>query len=470
MSNKRSYFNSIAPFRKKQRRAKRYYWNDITNYCNFFITPDLSVLEVGCGTGEFLDQLNTLKKTGIDFSERMIEEARSQFPEIELFVMPAENIQLPQKYDVIILSNLIGYLDDIEKVFEQLHKVSHPHTKIIISYYNYLWEPLLKFGELIGYKTRTPNQNWLSLSELNSLLFYSGFQVYRNSRSMLLPVYIPVISEIMNIGFAKLPLLNRLCINNYTFAKPMFYLPGNAKDYSVSVIVPARNESGNIQSLLERIPLLGTNMEVILVESGSTDGTWQKIEELKDRFQTKFSVKTLQLSSKGKANAVNAGFDIATGDVLMILDADMTVAPEDLVRFYLAISENKGDFIYGSRLVYQMEKEAMRFLNLLGNKFFSLLFTWLLDQRFKDTLCGTKVLFRRDYERLKKNRSYFGNFDPFGDFDLLFGAYKLNLCMLELPVKYHERKYGRTNISRFKHGILLLSMCVFAARKIKFRK
>ncbi len=466
--NKKKYFNTIAPTRIKQRKAKSYYWNDITNYCDYFIHEDISVLEIGCGTGELLNEIKAKNKVGIDFSELMIENAKRQFPNLDVRVMAAEEIQLEQKFDLIILSNLIGYLDDIQLVFEKLHSVCHANTKIIVTYYNFLWEPILKFGEWIGIKTKTPRQNWLSLGEINNLLFLSGFQVYRNSRSMIFPLYIPLISELMNNVLAKLPLLKLLSINNYTFAKA---LPNNfiEKDLSVSIVVPARNESGNIQNLLNRLPLLGSSTELIFVESGSTDDTWEKIKTGQDSSTANFKIEAIQIAEKGKAPAVRKGFDVATGDVLMILDADLTVAPEDLVKFYNTIASGKADFVNGSRLVYPMEKEAMRFLNLLGNKFFSQTFTWLLDQPIKDTLCGTKVLLKKDYQRLVSNRPYFGDFDPFGDFDLLFGAHKLNLCMVELPVRYHERTYGRTNISRFKHGLLLLKMCFFAARKVKFK-
>jgi SAM-dependent methyltransferase len=466
--DKKAYFNTIAPSRIKQRKLKAYYWNDITTYCDYFIHEDISVLEIGCGTGELLNEIKAKNKVGIDFSELMIEQAKKQFPNLDLRLMAAEEILLDQKFDLIILSNLIGYLDDIQLVFEKLHALCHSNTKIIITYYNFLWEPILKFGEWMGFKTKTPRQNWLSLAEINNLLFLSGFHVYRNSRSMIFPLYFPLVSELMNNVLAKLPLLKLLSINNYTFAKA---LPKNSieKDFSVSVIVPARNESGNIQNLMNRLPQLGSSTELIFVESGSSDDTWEKIQSVRDLSTANFKIHAIQIDEKGKAPAVRKGFDIATGDVLMILDADLTVAPEDLVKFYNAIASGKADFVNGSRLVYPMEKEAMRFLNLLGNKFFSQTFTWLLDQPIKDTLCGTKVLLKKDYKRLVTNRSYFGDFDPFGDFDLFFGAHKLNLCMVELPVRYHERTYGRTNISRFKHGLLLLKMCLFAARKVKFK-
>ncbi|MGZ4048221.1 MAG: glycosyltransferase, partial [Bacteroidia bacterium] len=439
LESKKTYFNTIAAKRIKQRKAKSFYWNDITSYFNYFIHEDYSVLEIGCGTGELLHELNAKDKTGIDFSEAMIANAKSQFPDLKLHVMAAENIQFTQKFDVIILSNLIGYLDDIEAVFIKLKPLCHPQTKIIVTYYSFLWEPLLKFGEFIGYKTKTPNQNWLSLSEINNLLFLSGFKVYRNSRRMILPVYIPLLSGFFNGFLAKFPLFRLMCINNFTFAKPLNKeLPEDFKeDYSVSVIIPACNESGNIENAILRMPQLGTHTEIIFVESNSTDDTWKKIEEVKNKYSASHTIKSIQVKEKGKNAAVKKGFEAAQNEILMILDADLTVAPEDLTKFYQAIVSGKGDFINGSRLVYPMEKEAMRYMNLLGNKYFSMLFTWLLDQPFKDTLCGTKVIFNKDYKRLVTNRKFFGDFDPFGDFDLLFGAHKLNLCIIEVPIRYH---------------------------------
>lgn len=469
--DKIKYFDALSESRIRQRKAKGYYWNDITRYCDYFVQEDTSVLEIGCGTGELLQGIRAKRKTGIDFSEGMIAQAKRQFPELRLQVMLAENLQFDETFDLIILSNLIGYLDDIQDVFAQLHKVCHPGTKIIITYYNFLWEPVLKFGELIGYKTKTPQQNWLSLSEISNLLALSGFTVYRHSRRMILPVYIPLLSELLNNVLAKFPFFRTFSINNFTFAKPLPAQPqpGYKQKYSVSVIIPARNESGNIENAIRRIPAMGSHTEIIFVESNSSDNTWKQICRMQEKYAATHDIKIAQAEEKGKSAAVRKGFQMAGGDMLMILDADLTVPPEDLPRFYDALASGKGDFINGCRLVYQMDKNAMRLFNLVGNKFFSIAFTWLLDQRFKDTLCGTKVMLKKDYERLALNRSFFGDFDPFGDFDLLFGAHKLNLCMVELPVHYKERTYGTTNISRFRHGLILLRMCFFAARKIKFR-
>ncbi|MDF2436764.1 MAG: glycosyltransferase [Bacteroidota bacterium] len=470
MNNNITYFDKLSANRVKQRRSKKYYWDDITSYCDYFIHEENSVLEIGCGTGELLNGIKAHCKAGIDFSEGMIAEGKRQFPQLDLRVMNAEYLHLNQEYDVIILSNLIGYLEDIQQVFRQLHKVCHERTKVIITYYNFLWEPLLKFGEAIGYKTKTPAQNWLSLDEINSLLDLSGFKVYRNSRRMIFPVYIPLFSELLNNVLGKLPLIRSFSINHFTFARPVIANErDHQKKYSVTVVVPARNESGNIENVIKRIPSIGSHVEIVFVEGNSSDDTWLQIQMMQKKYASTHDIKIAQCHERGKGIAVRKGFEIASGEILMILDADLTVPPEELPKFYEIIASGKADFVNGSRLVYRMDKKAMRSFNLLGNKFFSLVFTWLLDQRFKDTLCGTKVLFKKDYQRLAANRKFFGEFDPFGDFDLLFGAHKLNLHIVELPVHYKERTYGRTNISRFRHGFILLRMCLFAARKIKFK-
>jgi ubiquinone/menaquinone biosynthesis C-methylase UbiE len=467
----REYFNKAAATRIKYRKSKRYYWDSITDYCNFFINDNTSVLEIGCGTGELLGKINGKEKTGIDFSQRMIEEAQKQFPDIHFICCPAEDIQTDKKFDVIILSNLVGYLIDIQEVFEKLHKVCHSHTKIIITYYNIFWEPLIKLAEFLKIKKRGPKQSWISRKDLANLLYLAGFETYKQNSSMLFPFYVPLISPFLNKFVSRLPVFNWFALNQYSFAQPL--LKFNEEDikrkYTTTVLIPARNESGNIENAILRMPEFGKHIEIIFVEGNSTDDTWQKILEVKDKYKATHDIKALQQTGKGKGDAVRAGYNIASGDILMILDADLTVPPEQLPKFYNAIAKNKGGFINGTRLIYPMEKNAMRFLNTLGNKFFSIAFSWLLEQPIKDTLCGTKVMFRKDYIELAANRSYFGDFDPFGDFDLLFGAFKLNLKIIDMPVRYQERVYGETNISRFRHGLLLIKMWFFALFKIKFR-
>ena len=466
-ASKIQYFNQLAAKRKK-RSLSAYYWNEITVYCNYYSHEDNAVLEIGCGSGDLLAGLAGAKKVGIDFSEEAIAWAKEKHKGIDFMVMDVNNINLNQQFDLIIISNLIGFVDDIQLVFEQVKKCCHPNTKVIVQFYNSFWEPVIKIAEAIGLKTKTPTQNWLSTRDINNLLYISGFEVYRNTKRLIFPFYFPLLSALLNKYLAKFPLFRFFSFNIYSFAKPLPDANAPQNEFSTTVVIPARNESGNIENAILRLPKFGKHLEIIFVEGNSTDDTWEKIQEIQKKYAHSHDIKITQQKGKGKADAVREGYKIATGDILMILDADLTVPPEDLPKFYNAIASGKGDFINGTRLVYPMDKEAMRFLNYLGNHFFSWAFTWLLEQRFKDTLCGTKVMFRSDYIKLTKNRKYFGDFDPFGDFDLLFGAHKLNLKIVEVPIRYRERTYGSTNISRFKHGVILLRMCAFASRKCKF--
>ncbi|MCG8411126.1 MAG: glycosyltransferase [Bacteroidales bacterium] len=461
----KEYFDKLAVDRIKYRRRRKYYWKSITKYINYFLTNDKSVLEIGCGTGELIAEIKGKNKVGIDFSDKMIENAKNQFPDLDFRVMEAENLQFDQKFDVIVLSNLVGYLKDVQQVFEQVHKLSHSSTKIIITYYSYFWEPIIKIAELFRIKKKTPRQNWLSNLDIENLLNLAGFEVFRRNKRMLLPINIPIISFLFNRFLGALPFFNLFTLNQFLFARK---IPSKKEEYSTSIVIPARNESGNIENAIKRLPKFGKHVEIIYVEGNSTDDTWETIQRIQQKYKDTHDIKITQQDGKGKGDAVRKGYSIATGDILMILDADLTVPPEDIPKFYDAIASGKGEFINGCRLVYPMEKDAMRFLNTIGNKFFSLLFSWLLEQPIKDTLCGTKVMFRTDYIRLQENRKFFGEFDPFGDFDLLFGAYKLNLKIIDLPIRYRERIYGDTNISRFKHGFILLRMCWYAAGKIKF--
>ncbi len=464
----KEYFDEIAIDRVKYRKRRSYYWKSITKYINYFLTEDKSVLEIGCGTGELIGKIKGKERVGIDFSESMIKKAKKQFSGIEFKCMEAENLEFEKKFDVIILSNVIGYLNDVQKVFDELYKLSHSGTKIIITYYNFLWEPIIKLAEFFRIKKKTPRQNWLSNYDIENLLNLSGFEVFRRNKRMLIPINIPIISFLFNRFIGVLPFFNVFTLNQFVFARKTPDQLIKKKEYSTTIVIPARNESGNIEDAIKRLPEFGKHVEIIYVEGNSTDDTWETIQKIQEKYKHTHDIKIAQQEGKGKGDAVRKGYSMATGDILMILDADLTVPPEDIPKFYEAISSGKGEFINGSRLVYPMEKEAMRLLNTMGNKFFSLLFSWLLEQPIKDTLCGTKVMFREDYLRLQANRKFFGEFDPFGDYDLLFGAYKLNLKIIDLPIRYRERTYGDTNISRFRHGFLLLRMCWYAAGKIKF--
>ena len=460
-----SYLNQQAESREYWKKRNWYYHKTIENLIGFLVPAGETVLEIGSGIGDLFSAVNPKRGVGIEISPKMAELAQKKYPQYEWVQMDAEEMRLGERFDYIILSDVLGYFFDVEKVFHNLKSVSHEKTRIVINYYNYGWEPILRLAEILGLKFRQPLQHWLSEKDIENLLYLAGFEVIKRGKKNIFPIYIPLVSVFLNRFIANLPFLNRLCLVQYFVARP---IPAESRDYSISIIIPARNEKDNIEQAILRLPHFGSYNEIIFVEGHSNDGTLDEIKKVSEKYAGKRNIRLVAQEGKGKGDAVRKGFSVAKGDILMILDADLTVAPEDLPKFYEAMRSGRGEFINGSRLVYPLEQQAMRFLNILGNKFFSVMFSWLLGQRIKDTLCGTKVLFKKDYEKISAGRSYFGDFDPFGDFDLLFGAAKLNLKIVELPVRYHARVYGKTNINRWNHGWLLLKMVVFAMRKIKF--
>ncbi|MEW6600324.1 MAG: glycosyltransferase [Nitrospirota bacterium] len=464
-AEKTKHFDSVAENREKWRKRGAYYHKELERYLRFLIPVGSSVIEIGCGTGETLAALNPSTGLGIDISAKMIEISRRKNPHLRFEVGDIEALHVDEKFDYVLIDGTIGSVDDIQMAIKELHKVCKPETRLIIVYYNYLWEPVLKLAETLGLRMEHLLQHWLPLEDISNLLNLNDFEVVKKGYRCMMPVYIPLVSSFFNKILANLPLFWKMSLCEVIIARP-----GGVRkppeDVTCSVIIPCRNERGNIEQAVNRTPNMGKHTELIFVEGHSSDGTLDECERVKAKYPDK-DITVLVQDGRGKGDAVRKGFDRAQNDVLMILDADLTVPPEDLPKFFNAISSGKGEFINGSRLVYQMEKEAMRFLNLLGNKFFSKAFTYLLEQRIKDTLCGTKVLWKSDYRRIQDGRAYFGEFDPFGDFDLLFGAAKLNLRIVEIPIRYRERTYGTTQISRFRHGILLLRMTFFALRKIK---
>jgi hypothetical protein len=398
----------------------------------------------------------------------MIAHAKQRHPQLDLRVLDVEHDELPPgPFDTIILSDVVGLLDDIQTTLERLRLLLAPQGRLVVTYYNFVWEPMLKAAERVGLKTHWPDQNWLSMSDLQGLLHLAGYEVFREGTDVLMPIDVPVVAALANQLGAKLPLLREFALVDYFVARAVSEtMP--TKLPSVSVICPCRNEKGNIRQAVDRTPLMGPATELIFVDGNSTDGTVEEIQTVISEYCGPLQLRYLpQGDGKGKGDAVRKGFAVAQNDILMILDSDLTVPPEDLPRFYRALVLNKGEFINGVRLIYPMEGQAMRFLNLLGNKFFSVALSWVLEQPIKDSLCGTKVLLRRDYESIAANRGFFGDFDPFGDFDLLFGAARLNMKIVDLPVRYRARTYGDTKISRFSHGWLLLKMTAFGFKKLR---
>lgn len=462
---RKALWERIAVKKTKKVHWSSYYHRRLNKTYRFIIPPGSTVLEVGCGRGDLLAFMQPSVGVGIDFSEAMITAAKELHPECSFICADAHALpDLGRQFEFIILSDLVNDVWDVQSILIQLQPFCLPETRIVINFYNRLWEFPLKVAQAIHMATPLLDQNWLTQQDMCNLLQLCDFEVVRSSTEVLFPFFLPLISGLFNRVLARLWLFKSLCMTNILIARPRGLVQETQP--SVSVVIAARNEAGNIAQIFERVPEMGSGTELIFVEGHSTDHTYEVIQE-KSAHSSR-PVQLLKQEGKGKGDAIRLGFQHAKGDVLMILDADLTVPPEDLPRFYDALVSNRGEFINGVRLVYPMEKEAMRFFNTIGNKFFSAAFSWLLGQSIKDTLCGTKVLWREDYEKIAANRSFFGDFDPFGDFDLIFGAAKLNLKLVDLPIRYRERTYGTTNIQRWRHGLLLLRMLWVAAVRLKF--
>ena len=462
-AKRRSHWDGLA--KKSFRILAGYYQGRLAEVYRLVIPEGSRVLEIGCGHGALLSGLRPSQGTGIDFSSRMIEGAREAYPDLRFEVMDAHGLTLEKEaYDFVVLSDVLSDIWDIQHVLENIRPYCGPHTRLVFNFFSHVWQIPLIIARSLGFATPVLRPNWITMTDLDNLLKLSGFELLRKWQEFVLPLPLPG-AGLINRFLSKLSPLRHLSLTNFVVARPVFHEP--KRNETCSVIIAARNEEGHIDELLARVPEMGGGVEIIFVEGDSTDDTYGAIERA-IAANPQRNCKVFKQPGNGKGDAVRVGFAEASGDILMILDADISIAPEDLSRFYDAIVSGKGEFINGARLVYPMEKEAMRFLNVLGNKFFAGAFSFLLGQPIRDTLCGTKVLRRTDYERLAANRHYFGDFDPFGDFDLLFGAAKLNLKMIEVPVRYRARRYGATNIQRWRHGVLLLRMVMFAARRIKF--
>jgi SAM-dependent methyltransferase len=445
-----------------------YYYEEEWRMMRFLIPEGLRVLDLGCGNGHLLAALRPSSGIGVDFSPGKVARAKNAHPDQTFICDDIENLKdtpdFAEAFDVIVMSDTIGSLDDCLATFQSLHRFCKPETRLIVSYYSRLWDPLMLLYGKLAAGHRIVRRNWLSSQDIANLLQLADFDVIKREWRMLVPFRLFGLGRLINRFIATLPLIRKLCLRNYVIARAR--PRPRTEPLSASVVIPCRNERGNVELAVQRMPRFCPNIELIFVEGHSADGTWDEVQRVRGAYP-QFNIKAFRQEGKGKGDAVRKGFAEASGDLLMILDADLTMPPEDLPKFYDAIAAGKGDFINGSRLVYPMENEAMQFLNYIANYLFARAFTFLLNQRYTDTLCGTKVLLRGDYQQIAKNRAYFGEFDPFGDFDLIFGAAKLNLKTAEVPIRYAAREYGETNISRFSHGWLLLRMVAFAFMKLK---
>ena len=436
---------SPPAFKGRESAVRRYFYDSLAAYLSLYVRPEDEIVEIDPRTKGLATRFARYRAV----------------PTVAAFGATHD-----PKPDYVLLNGTIHYERDIQGMLKALRESLEGPHRVLFVYYSMLWKPLARLASKAGMRSRTPELNWIAHGDLENFCHLAGLEIIRRDMKMLCPIPIPFLATLLNRYLAPLPFFRHFTMLNVVLARPL--KPRPAARPSVSVIVPARNEAGNINDILARCPMMGPEDEIIFVEGNSTDDTWERIQGAASAYEGPHRILIAQQQGRGKGDAVRLGFDLATKDILMILDADLTTPPEELPKFYNAIVENKAEFVNGSRLVYPMEKQAMRFFNILGNKFFAAAFSFVLGQRFKDTLCGTKALSRTHYKRLAATREFFGDFDPFGDFDLLFGAARMGLKIVEIPIHYHERTYGTTNIHRWHHGLILLRMLMFAARRMKF--
>jgi ubiquinone/menaquinone biosynthesis C-methylase UbiE len=449
-------------------KLNHYYHQRLADIYRSLITPHQNILELGCGQGDLLAALEPAVGVGVDFSQEMLESGKQKYPSLKFVYSDVHEFSHNENFDVIILSDLVNDLWDVQKVIQNINKFCTSRTRVILNFYSRLWEFPLWFSEKLRVSKPVLLQNWLTVEDIENLLRLENFEIIRKWPEIIWPIRTPFFDQLFNKYLVRFWPFKFFALTNFVIARPLPKPKKSGMDKpSISVVIPVRNEEGHVPQYFSRIPKMGKGTEIVFVEGHSKDNTYEVVKKEIAKHPD-WKTQLHRQTGIGKGDAVRLGFEKATGDILMILDGDLTVPPEDLPLFYEAIVSGKGEFINGVRLIYPMEKKAMRFWNFLGNKFFSLVFSWLLGQPIKDTLCGTKVLWKRDYEIIAENRSHFGDFDPFGDFDLLFGAARLNLNIVEIPIRYRERTYGETNIQRWKHGWLLLKMAWIAAKKLKF--
>jgi hypothetical protein len=461
----RAHYDRASAGRSAYIAGHSYYYEQINRLLRFIVEPGKRVLLVGCLTPDFLEVVRPSVGLGVDYCAKHVEIAKQRFPHLQFRSHDDYRIGGDEVFDYVIITDVNDQVDPIAAL-RTLRLAMHNETRVIVDNYNHLWEPIIHMAEYFGLKYPRPLQNWLSINDLRNILALCDLEPLQVHRSVLLPKKIPLLSSLINGFFARLPGIQRLNMVNLIVSRPV--PPRMApRDYSVSIVVPCRNEVGNVAAAVERIPDLGSHTEIIFCDDKSTDGTADEVRRLQ-KLHPERDIKLYEGPGVCKALNVRTGFNRAGGDILMILDADLTTMPEELHYFYEVIASDRAEFVNGSRFIFPMEGVAMAPLNVIGNRFFSWLVSTAIGQHVSDTLCGTKVLWRRHWPAILALTSLWGTNDRWGDYDLLFGAAKLHLRIVDLPVHYQERMSGVTKMTgRFRNALIMLRMC--SAALLKFR-
>ncbi len=462
---RRRHQSQLAARRQSWIDRNAYYYGHVRRALRFIVEPGKRVLNIRCQTGHLLDAVEPSYGVGVEISQALVDVARARYPRFTFLQSDPESLETAGPFDYVLVNDLCDTVDVLASL-RRLTPLCEAHTRVLVYSYNRLWQPALEWAEALGLRMQVLEPNWLSEHDVRGLLALAGFNTLRTYRLILVPRKIPLLSEFCNRVLARMPVLSRLCLVSVIVARrePQ---PVPPESVSVSVVVPCRNERGNIASAVERIPELGRHTEIVFCDDRSTDGTADEIRRLREQYPRR-DIRLVEGPAISKARNVWTGFRASRGDILVILDGDLTVRPEELPQFILALTERRAEFVNGSRLVYPLPKAAMKFTNMVANKMFSHLFSYLLDQHVKDTLCGTKALWRRDWERIEPLVGSWGVEDRWGDYELLFGASRRQLAIVDMPVHYRERVYGVSKmISVVENGLIMLRMCLAAGLRLR---
>jgi hypothetical protein len=467
VASQRELLNRGAAGRERSIARHPAYYENLRECLGGVVERGKRVLCLRSDVGQYLEWVDAAYGVGVEIAPELNRIAREQRPQYEFHTVDSlEDLEVDGPFDYVLIVDAVNELFDVQETLEGIAPLCTNQTRLVISFYNFLWQPLARLAQARGLKREQPLQSWLSSPNLRHLLNLAGFECIREQRSLLWPFRVPLLSRVLNGTLAKLPWIEKLCLVNTVVARRQ---PArrDRPEASVSVVIPCRNEAGNVEAAVRRTPEMGAGTELLFCDDRSTDGTADEVRRMQAAFPER-KIRLIEGPGINKAENVWAGFDAAENDVLMILDGDLAVPPEELPKFYRALVEGRGEFINGTRMVYPMRDQAMRLANVFGNKLFSLLFSHILSRDISDTLCGTKVLWRGDYERLKPLRGSWGIEDRWGDYELIFGAAKLNLAHVDLPVHYMERTYGETKMTgRLRNAWVMLRMCLAAFRRLR---
>lgn len=368
-----------------------------------------------------------------------------------------------KKYDYIILNGNLGYTNDVMQVLQSAYKASKPTSRLIIYQHNHLWQWILWFIESLGLKRKEGVQNWLSINDVSLYMSAAGFEKTRVFRRTIFPASLFGVGRIINLIFAILPILDFWKLDQYIIGRPIT----DRRLNSLTICITVKNEKGNIEPIANFIPKIANNQEILFIEGHSTDGTRDEVKRVIKKYP-KQNIRLIKQSGNGQGDAIKLGFSKAKGDVILLYEGDGTSDPRDLNYFYNALAEGRFEFVEGSRFVYPLDNKSMPAANKLGNMFFAKWFSFFLNQRATDVLSGIKGLLKEDFDLINKSWGFLGFNDPFGDFELLYGAVKNGLKIGEIPMRYYPRKYGKSKTNVLKHGTYLLKMALSGYLKFRY--